>query len=107
MDFSVSQQSRRETVAARAPGNDNGARLQSHADMAHLTTWHENASRKETAKGFNFMNDTEMEQTAFEWFAEAHPHEAYETWPERFWEFFQKKAPGMSREQMERLLKEP
>lgn len=48
---------------------------------------------------------TEEEQ-AWEWFAEAHPHEAYATWPERFWEFFKRKAPHVSREQMEIVLKQ-
>lgn len=52
------------------------------------------------------MNDQEIEEFAWESFAEAHPHEAYETWPERFWQFFHAKAPHVTREQMERTLKE-
>lgn len=48
--------------------------------------------------------DLEAEQTAWEWFAEAHPHEAYATWPDRFWRYFQKKCPNVSREVMERFL---
>jgi hypothetical protein len=54
------------------------------------------------------LTDTEAveaEQTAWEWFAEAHPHEAYASWPESFWEYFHSKAPNVSREQMERTLK--
>lgn len=50
--------------------------------------------------------DTEMEEIAFRHFATAHPHEAYETWPERFWQFFHEGWPQVSREQMEQILKE-
>jgi hypothetical protein len=50
--------------------------------------------------------EVESEQTAWEWFAQAHPHEAYATWPNRFWEFFQSRCPNTSRAQMEKTLKE-
>jgi hypothetical protein len=43
---------------------------------------------------------------AFEAFATAHPHEAYETWPDRFWEFVRSQHPNISRTQMEAILKE-
>ena len=48
----------------------------------------------------------EMEQKAFELFAHMHPHEAYDTWPERFWAYFQGKCPGVTRAQMEQLLRD-
>jgi hypothetical protein len=47
----------------------------------------------------------EIEQQAFKDFAIAHPHEAYATWPDRFWEFFHKQKPNLSRECMEECLK--
>lgn len=50
--------------------------------------------------------EKEIEQMAWETFAEAHPHEAHATWPERFWEFFHAKLPHVTREQMECALKE-
>lgn len=51
--------------------------------------------------------DAEAEQTAWEWFAEAHPHEAHDLNPERFWAFFQKKTQHrISREDMLRVLQE-
>jgi hypothetical protein len=50
--------------------------------------------------------EIEAYETAFEWFAEAHPHEAYQTWPERFWNYFHAKQPEITRERMEALLLE-
>lgn len=50
------------------------------------------------------LTDTEaieVEKQAWESFAIAHPHEAYATWPDRFWELFHRKCPLLSREQME------
>ena len=38
--------------------------------------------------------------------ADAYPQEAYEAFPERFWLYFRAKCPGVSREAMERLLRE-
>lgn len=52
------------------------------------------------------IDHDEIEETAWQWFAQAHPHEAYETWPERFWAFFHKQSPGVTREQMEAVLRE-
>ena len=52
------------------------------------------------------MSEAAAEQTAWEWFAQAHPHEAHETWPDRFWEYFQKQCPGVTREQMRQTLAE-
>ena len=46
------------------------------------------------------------EAAAFATFAAAYPHEAYETWPDRFWAYFQRVRPGVSRETMERVLRE-
>jgi hypothetical protein len=46
------------------------------------------------------------EQWAFETFATTYPHEAHAEWPERFWEFFQHNRPGVSREDMERIMAE-
>lgn len=50
--------------------------------------------------------DAEAEAWAFEAFATVHPHECYETWPERFWQLFHARLPSVTREQMERTLKE-
>lgn len=50
--------------------------------------------------------DAQIEASAWQAFAQAHPHEAYGTWPERFWQFFSEQAPGVSREQMEAWLRE-
>lgn len=50
--------------------------------------------------------EAEAEKAAWECFATAHPHEAYETWPDRFWQFFHTKAPNVSRERMVEILKE-
>lgn len=44
------------------------------------------------------------EQEVFEAFAAVYPHEVYATWPERFWEYFQRCCPGVPRGTMERLL---
>lgn len=52
------------------------------------------------------MSDPEAEQTAWEWFAAAHPHEAFATWPDRFWQYFQTRCPGVAREKMERIMAE-
>ena len=46
------------------------------------------------------------EADAFATFAAAYPHEAHETWPDRFWAYFQRVRPGVSRETMERVLRE-
>lgn len=48
--------------------------------------------------------DAELEQAAFEMFALAHPHEAHETWPDRFWEFFHRQRPDLTRLKMEQML---
>lgn len=50
--------------------------------------------------------DAQIEAVAFETFAQAHPHEAYAAHPERFWQYFEDQAPGVSREQMEAWLRE-
>lgn len=54
----------------------------------------------------NEADEKQAEQIAWEWFAEAHPHEAHAMSPDRFWEFFQTKCPGVSRETMVATLKE-
>lgn len=46
------------------------------------------------------------ETVAFEMFANIYPHEAYASHPEEFWRYFQQRQPGVSREEMERLLAE-
>ena len=46
------------------------------------------------------------EQCAFDCFAGIYPHEAYETYPDRFWEYFHRKFPAVSRDAMEKMLKE-
>lgn len=50
--------------------------------------------------------DKELDEACWRWFADAHPHEAYKTWPDRFWEYFHSTCPDISRERMEQLLKE-
>jgi len=51
-------------------------------------------------------DEMEAEETAWQWFAQAHPHEAYATWPERFWKYFQSRYPGISLETMKELLRQ-
>lgn len=55
---------------------------------------------------FHEPDDKNIEHWAFEAFSHAHPHEAYAAFPERFWNFFHKKCPNVTRERMEELLKE-
>ncbi len=53
------------------------------------------------------LTDTEtieIEKIAWEWFVGVYPHEAYASWPARFWEYFHGKVPNVNREQMERTL---
>lgn len=50
------------------------------------------------------QDEIDAEEIAWQWFAESHPHEAYATWPERFWQFFHAKVPNVTREQMEAIL---
>lgn len=52
----------------------------------------------------NETQNTDDFNTAWEWFAFAHPHEAYETDPERFWMFLHKNFPDVSRAQMKETL---
>lgn len=47
-----------------------------------------------------------IEETAFRLFADAHPHEAFKLDPDQFWTFFHERCPSVSRETMERWLKE-
>jgi len=49
--------------------------------------------------------DARIEQFVWESFAHAHPHEAHETDPDRFWQHFHQRAPEITREQMVALLK--
>jgi hypothetical protein len=50
--------------------------------------------------------DAQIEEITWRWFAEAHPHEAYSSQADRFWKFFLECRPGITREEMERLLRE-
>lgn len=52
------------------------------------------------------MNDDEIYEATFAQFSNTYPHEAYQLNPELFWKQFQKREPGVSREQMIRILKE-
>ena len=45
-----------------------------------------------------------VEQVAFEDIAYAHPHEVHDMDQERFWEYFHRLRPAVTREQMERYL---
>jgi hypothetical protein len=42
---------------------------------------------------------------AYKYFAEAHPNDAYESDPEKFWQFFHQEHPTLSREIMVRFLR--
>ena len=46
------------------------------------------------------------DQWAFEVFAAAHPHEAHESDPERFWAWFHRVRPIETRESMVKFLEE-
>ena len=48
------------------------------------------------------MAETDWE--AFGFLAATYPHETYEAYPDLFWKFFREHRPGVSREQMERVL---
>ena len=48
--------------------------------------------------------NNQEEELMWQWFAEAHPHEAHAKWPDRFWTFFHTKQPGLNRDEMERIL---
>jgi hypothetical protein len=61
-------------------------------------------SEQEIAEGAE-MSDAEAEQTAWEWFASAHPHEAHASWPDRFWILFHSRFPDLTREHMGHLLR--
>lgn len=44
------------------------------------------------------------EAVSWGWFCGAHPHEAHAKDPDRFWEVFRKKCPGVPRSEMVRML---
>jgi len=50
--------------------------------------------------------DQATKQLVFDNFAKMYPHEIHAIWPDKFWEFFQREYRGVTREQMEKLLKE-
>jgi hypothetical protein len=50
------------------------------------------------------MSDDIIEDRVYAQFARVYPHECFDTDPERFWLFYQKKNPGVSRAEMERAL---
>lgn len=50
--------------------------------------------------------DEQCQSIAWQMFCNAHPVEAHAHDPERFWKYFQTQAPGVSREEMEKTLKE-
>ena len=52
------------------------------------------------------LTNENAKEIAWEWFAEAHPHEAYAAHPKRFWRFFHARMPFVTRDQMVALLKE-
>ena len=49
--------------------------------------------------------EEQCQEIAYQMFCNAHPVEAYEHDPERFWTYFHSRAPDISREQMVALLK--
>jgi hypothetical protein len=54
----------------------------------------------------NLAPDPACEELAFRIFADMHPHEAHVLNPDRFWEYFHLRCSSISRDEMERLLKE-
>ena len=46
-----------------------------------------------------------QDDVAFEMFAYLHPHEAYSAYPLRFWKFFHKTNPTITRKKMKEILK--
>lgn len=50
--------------------------------------------------------DEQCQEVAWEMFCMAHPHEAHDLDPDKFWKYFQTRAPHLSREEMVALLKE-
>ncbi len=51
------------------------------------------------------MLEVKATDSGFKVFAKLHPHEAYATYPEQFWEYFQTQS-DITREEMEQALKE-
>lgn len=45
-----------------------------------------------------------LEEVAFSMLAQAHPIEAYEMYPDRFWEYFHSKFPAISKDVMEKMI---
>lgn len=52
------------------------------------------------------LTPTRSEEIAFEMMARAHPHETYDTFPERFLAFVKKEAPDLTKDDVERILAE-
>lgn len=52
------------------------------------------------------IDEINAEQVAWEWFAGAHPHEAYAKDPDRFWCFFHRRCPMVRRDEMAKMLEE-
>lgn len=52
------------------------------------------------------MSDDNVEDAAFETFAQLYPHEAYALDHDKFFAYFQKTAPGIDRLDMIKLLNE-
>jgi hypothetical protein len=46
------------------------------------------------------------DDAAFEMFASCYPHEAYGEWPERFWAWFHREYPTVTRAEMEAAMAE-
>jgi hypothetical protein len=71
--------------------------------------WGNSGKKFPTAlEAFNNRNSCEdideIEVMMWEWFADSHPHEAYQCWPERFWRYVRRRFPNVTREQMEKAL---
>ena len=50
--------------------------------------------------------DEQCKDVAWQMFCNAHPVEAYQHNPEKFWKYFHERAPNITREQMVNILKE-
>ena len=69
-------------------------------DLSGLTPeqreWYERYTKR--------LKEIDAEEAAFKVFANLHPREAYEKWPSRFWNLFQKERPNVSFATMIQLL---
>jgi hypothetical protein len=77
-----------------------------------MIIWHRHyssaafAASARNADGGACTLSAEMDQVAFEIFADCYPHEAHAQAPERFWQLFKSRFPNIIRAQMEAILRD-